>query len=84
MKPLPLVFAVAPTLLFLAMPPQCPAGTQLAGTQGHAVSLWNARASKAEGLEQGTAALLDSSASHLLPPVPPILPAAKNVPLAVL
>lgn len=46
--------------------------------------LWNARASKAEGLEQGTAALLESSASHLLPPVPPILPAAKNMALAVL
>lgn len=44
--------------------------------------LWNARAWQAEGLEQGTAALLEASASHLLPPVPPMaasaLPAAKN------
>lgn len=50
--------------------------------------LWNARTSKAEGLEQGAAALLESGASHLLPPVPPMaasaLPAAKNMLLAVL
>lgn len=59
-----------------------------AGTQGHTMPLGNARAAQAEGLEQGTEALLASGASHLLPLVPPVaasaLPAAKNTLLAVL
>lgn len=59
-----------------------------AGTQGHMMPLGNARASQAEGLEQGTVALLALGASHLLPPVPPVAasapPAAKNVLPAVL
>lgn len=48
----------------------CAAGDP-AGTQGHRVSLGDARAWRAEGPVQGAAALPATGASHLLPPVPP-------------
>lgn len=42
------------------------------GTQRHKMPLGDARASQAEGPVQSTAVLPATSASHLLPPVPPV------------